>query len=82
VCRFLTLKELFHELDSCIHFFVILVAQSSNNSNRKTFGSNEDTESLCGRLVGRVRRHMPYDTRDPIGAIIRFYVGNPSDSSW
>ncbi|XP_051185779.1 probable helicase MAGATAMA 3 [Lolium perenne] len=57
------------------------VAQSSNNSNRKTFGSNEDTESLCGRLVGRVRRHMPYDTRDPIGAIIRFYVGNPSDSS-
>ncbi|XP_048570882.1 uncharacterized ATP-dependent helicase C29A10.10c [Triticum urartu] len=56
-------------------------AAQSSNSNRKTVGSNEDAESECGRLVGRVRRHMPNDTRDPIGAIIRFYAGNPSDSS-
>ena len=62
--------------------FLCYLAGQSSNSNRKIVGSNEDTESECGRLVGRVRRHMPYDTRDPIGAVIRFYVGNSLDSSW
>ncbi|KAG8088068.1 hypothetical protein GUJ93_ZPchr0010g8483 [Zizania palustris] len=56
-------------------------ASQSSRSNRKNVGSNEDTESECGRLVGTVRRHTPIDTRDPIGAIIHFYVGDSFDSS-
>uniref|UniRef100_A0A452Y831 Uncharacterized protein n=1 Tax=Aegilops tauschii subsp. strangulata TaxID=200361 RepID=A0A452Y831_AEGTS len=60
--------------------FCSLAAQSSR-SNRKTAASNEDAEADCGRLVGTVRRHMPIDTRDPIGAIIHFYSGDSFDCS-
>ncbi|KAL5225398.1 hypothetical protein ABZP36_012037 [Zizania latifolia] len=56
-------------------------ASQSSRSNRKNAGSNEDTESECGRHIGTVRRHTPIDTRDPIGAIIHFYVGDSFDSS-
>uniref|UniRef100_A0A0E0M547 Cytochrome b561 domain-containing protein n=1 Tax=Oryza punctata TaxID=4537 RepID=A0A0E0M547_ORYPU len=56
-------------------------ASQSSRSNRRNVGSNEDTESECGRLVGTVRRHTPIDTRDPIGAIIHFYLGDSFDSS-
>ncbi|KAK3157325.1 hypothetical protein QOZ80_2AG0119440 [Eleusine coracana subsp. coracana] len=56
-------------------------AAQSGRSSRKTVGSNEDAESECGRLVGTVRRYMPVDTRDPIGAIIHFYVGDSFDSN-
>ncbi|KAL6642551.1 hypothetical protein ACP70R_020732 [Stipagrostis hirtigluma subsp. patula] len=56
-------------------------AAQSSRSSRRTVGSNEDAESECGRLVGTVRRHMPIDTRDPIGAIVHFYVGDSFDSS-
>ncbi|XP_062200602.1 uncharacterized ATP-dependent helicase C29A10.10c-like isoform X2 [Phragmites australis] len=56
-------------------------AAQSGRSNRKTVGSNEDAEAECGRIVGTVRRHMPIDTRDPIGAIIHFYVGDSFDSN-
>ena len=60
--------------------FCSLAAQSSR-SNRKSAASIEDTEAESGRLVGTVRRHMPIDTREPIGAIIHFYVGDSFDSS-
>ncbi|CAN6299882.1 unnamed protein product [Urochloa humidicola] len=56
-------------------------AAQSGRSGRRGVGSSEDTESECGRLVGTVRRHMPIDTRDPIGAIIHFYVGDSFDSN-
>ncbi|KQJ96146.1 uncharacterized ATP-dependent helicase C29A10.10c [Brachypodium distachyon] len=56
-------------------------ASQSSRSNRKAVASNEDAEAECGRLVGTVRRHMPIDTRDPIGAIIHFHVGDSFDSS-
>ncbi|KAF8779693.1 hypothetical protein HU200_002445 [Digitaria exilis] len=56
-------------------------AAQSGRSSRRAVGSNEDAESECGRLVGTVRRHMPIDTRDPIGAIIHFYVGDSFDSN-
>ncbi|XP_066375474.1 probable helicase MAGATAMA 3 [Miscanthus floridulus] len=56
-------------------------AAPSGRSSRRAMGSNEDAESECGRLVGTVRRHMPIDTRDPIGAIIHFYLGDSFDSN-
>ncbi|XP_040384120.1 uncharacterized ATP-dependent helicase C29A10.10c-like [Oryza brachyantha] len=56
-------------------------ASQSSRSNRRNAGSNEDSESECGRLVGTVRRHTPIDTRDPIGAIIHFYLGDSFDSN-
>ncbi|XP_024977199.1 helicase sen1-like isoform X1 [Cynara cardunculus var. scolymus] len=40
----------------------------------------EESE-VCGRVAGTVRRHIPIDTRDPIGAILHFYVGDSYDSS-
>ena len=60
---------------------LLFVAAQSGRSSRRAVGSNEDAESECGRLVGTVRRHMPIDTRDPIGAIIHFYVGDSFDSN-
>jgi len=56
-------------------------AAQSGRSSRRAMGSNEDAESECGRLVGTVRRHMPIDTREPIGAIIHFYLGDLFDSN-
>lgn len=56
-------------------------AAQSGRSSRRAVGSIEDAESECGRLVGTVRRYVPIDTRDPIGAIIHFYVGDSFDSS-
>jgi len=46
-------------------------------------GANkEDSEpDICGRVAGTVRRHMPIDTREPIGAILHFYVGDSYDSN-
>jgi hypothetical protein len=60
---------------------LLFLAAQSGRSSRRAVGSNEDAESECGRLVGTVRRHMPIDTRDPIGAIIHFYVGDSFDSN-
>ncbi|CAH8364331.1 unnamed protein product [Eruca vesicaria subsp. sativa] len=34
-----------------------------------------------GRVAGTVRRYIPVDTRDPLGAILHFYVGDSYDSS-
>ncbi|KAI7727640.1 hypothetical protein M8C21_003431 [Ambrosia artemisiifolia] len=39
----------------------------------------EETE-VSGRVAGTVRRHIPIDTRDPIGVLLHFYVGDSYDS--
>ncbi|PWA95861.1 helicase MAGATAMA 3 [Artemisia annua] len=39
----------------------------------------EESE-VSGRVAGTVRRHIPVDTRDPIGAVLHFYVGDSYDS--
>ena len=46
-------------------------------------GANkEDSEpDISGRVAGTVRRHIPIDNREPIGAILHFYVGDSYDSS-
>ncbi|KAE8704419.1 alcohol dehydrogenase-like 7 [Hibiscus syriacus] len=42
----------------------------------------EDEEAeVAGRVVGTARRHIPIDTRDPLGAILHFYVGDSYDSN-
>ncbi|TYG69709.1 hypothetical protein ES288_D05G252800v1 [Gossypium darwinii] len=51
-----------------------------NKRNSSTIEEDEDTE-VNGRVVGTVRRQIPLDTRDPIGAIVHFYVGDSYDSS-
>ncbi|KAL5703926.1 hypothetical protein ACHQM5_022418 [Ranunculus cassubicifolius] len=44
--------------------------------------SEDDVESeVSGRVAGTVRRHIPIDTRDPLGAIFHFYVGDTYDPS-
>jgi len=75
--------HLFSQKISRIRVFIplLFVAAQSGRSSRRAVGSNEDAESECGRLVGTVRRHMPIDTRDPIGAIIHFYLGDSFDSN-
>lgn len=40
----------------------------------------EEPEVL-GRVAGTVRRHVPLDVRDPLGAILHFYVGDSYDSN-
>ncbi|KAG7579705.1 P-loop containing nucleoside triphosphate hydrolase [Arabidopsis thaliana x Arabidopsis arenosa] len=37
--------------------------------------SDKDHED-AGRVAGKVRRHIPVDTRDPLGATLNFYVGD------
>jgi senataxin len=74
VCRSL-------ERFSYLAIVLVFSAAQSGRSSRRAMGSNEDAESECGRLVGTVRRHMPIDTRDPIGAIIHFYLGDSFDSN-
>ncbi|KAK1287351.1 putative helicase MAGATAMA 3 [Acorus calamus] len=50
----------------------------SNN----TGASEDDSESeITGRVAGTVRRHIPTDTRDPLGATIHFFVGDTYDSN-
>jgi hypothetical protein len=61
---------------------LVFSAAQSGRSSRRTMSSNEDSEPECGRLVGTVRRHMPIDTRDPVGAVIHFYLGDSFDSNW
>ncbi|GKC44526.1 hypothetical protein Tco_1062248, partial [Tanacetum coccineum] len=39
-----------------------------------------DESEVSGRVAGTVRRHIPVDTRDPIGAVLHFYVGDSYDS--
>ncbi|XP_062205136.1 uncharacterized protein LOC133907122 isoform X2 [Phragmites australis] len=69
----------FKEGDVSILSFPRPGSAAQSGRSRRTVGSNEDADSECGRFVGTVRRHMPIDTRDPIGAIIHFYVGDSFD---
>ncbi|KAK8691905.1 hypothetical protein V6N13_075398 [Hibiscus sabdariffa] len=55
---------------------------SVRNMRNNTSSIEEDEEAeVTGRAVGTVRRHRPIDTRDPLGAILQFYVGGSYDSS-
>ncbi|XP_076935524.1 putative helicase MAGATAMA 3 [Bidens hawaiensis] len=40
-----------------------------------------DETEVSGRVAGTVRRHIPIDTRDPLGAVLHFYVGDSYDSN-
>ncbi|KAG8377370.1 hypothetical protein BUALT_Bualt08G0026000 [Buddleja alternifolia] len=53
------------------------------NYRRNSSSVLEDDEKaeINGRVAGTVRRHMPIDTREHIGAILHFYVGDLYDSS-
>ncbi|XVF39491.1 hypothetical protein PTKIN_Ptkin01aG0038700 [Pterospermum kingtungense] len=54
----------------------------SVRNKRNTSSIEEDMEAeVTGRVVGTVRRHIPLDTRDPLGAILHFYVGDSFDSN-
>ncbi|XXG87504.1 hypothetical protein AAC387_Pa11g2173 [Persea americana] len=51
-------------------------SKRSNNSD----GSEDGLEpEVNGRVAGTVRRYFPIDTRDPMGAILHFYVGDTYD---
>ncbi|VFQ78976.1 unnamed protein product [Cuscuta campestris] len=52
----------------------------SASRSRRTFGDGEEPE-INGRAAGTVRRHVPIDRRDPLGAILHFYVGDSYDNS-
>ncbi|CAL9129769.1 unnamed protein product [Musa acuminata var. zebrina] len=58
-------------------------AGAARSSRRNSFAANEEDieHEVNGRVVGTVRRHIPIDTRDPLGAILHFFVGDLYDSS-
>ncbi|KAL8150950.1 hypothetical protein V2J09_020758 [Rumex salicifolius] len=65
---------------------VAVLSSSKPGPVRTRRNANTSTEEhqepeVTGRVVGTVRRHIPIDTRDPIGAILHFYVGDSYDSS-
>ncbi|GMI90942.1 hypothetical protein like AT4G30100 [Hibiscus trionum] len=55
-------------------------AVRTKRNNTSSVEEDEDAE-VTGRVVGTVRRHIPLDTRDPLGAIVHFYVGDSYDSN-
>ncbi|KAF5748639.1 P-loop containing nucleoside triphosphate hydrolases superfamily protein isoform 3 [Tripterygium wilfordii] len=56
------------------------VRSRRNNSNSPSNGDDEEPE-VNGRVAGTIRRYNPVDTRDPLGAILHFYVGDSYDSN-
>jgi hypothetical protein len=42
---------------------------------KQTNGSEASKSNFSSRIAGIIRRYVPIDTRDPHGAILRFYVG-------
>ncbi|GMI83180.1 hypothetical protein like AT4G30100 [Hibiscus trionum] len=52
-----------------------------NMWNNTSSIEEDDEAEVTGHVVGTVRRHRPIDTRDPLGAILHFYVGDSYDSS-
>ncbi|XWS23864.1 hypothetical protein CRYUN_Cryun28dG0051900 [Craigia yunnanensis] len=52
----------------------------NKRNNNSSIEEDEEAE-VTGRVVGTVRRHIPIDTRDPLGAILHFYVGDYYDSN-
>ncbi|GMI82863.1 hypothetical protein like AT4G30100 [Hibiscus trionum] len=55
-------------------------AVRTKRNNTSSIEEDEEAE-VTGRVVGTVRRHIPLDTRDPLGAIVHFYVGDSYDSN-
>ncbi|XP_022768299.1 uncharacterized protein LOC111312367 isoform X1 [Durio zibethinus] len=49
--------------------------------NNTSLTEEDEEAEVTGRVVGTVRRHIPIDTRDPLGAILHFYVGDSYDSN-
>ncbi|GFY85806.1 P-loop containing nucleoside triphosphate hydrolases superfamily protein [Actinidia rufa] len=47
-------------------------------NNTSAINNDEELE-VSGRVAGTVRRYVPIDTRDPLGAILHFYVGDSYD---
>ncbi|KAK6257400.1 hypothetical protein QUC31_000859 [Theobroma cacao] len=52
----------------------------TKRNNSSSIEEDEEAE-VIGRVAGTVRRHIPIDTRDPLGAILHFYVGDSYDSN-
>uniref|UniRef100_A0A7N0ZSZ6 Uncharacterized protein n=1 Tax=Kalanchoe fedtschenkoi TaxID=63787 RepID=A0A7N0ZSZ6_KALFE len=54
----------------------------SVRSSLHTAPSLEDSNTLDTdkRIVGKIKRHIPIDNRDPVGATLHFFVGNSIDS--
>ena len=50
----------------------------SQRNNTSAINNDEEIE-VSGRVAGTVRRYVPIDTRDPLGAILHFYVGDSYD---
>ncbi|KAL3639340.1 hypothetical protein CASFOL_017247 [Castilleja foliolosa] len=49
--------------------------------NKSSVRDDDEKLEINGRVAGTVRRHIPIDTREHIGAILHFYVGDLYDSS-
>ncbi|XP_074264312.1 putative helicase MAGATAMA 3 [Silene latifolia] len=63
---------------------VAVLSTPRPNSVRYRRSSNPSAEESeeaegSGRVVGTVRRHIPLDMRDPLGAIVHFFVGDSYD---
>ncbi|KAL8158565.1 hypothetical protein V2J09_000102 [Rumex salicifolius] len=52
----------------------------SRRNTSLSAGEDKETEA-SGRVIGTIRRHIPIDTRDPIGAVLHFYVGDSYDAN-
>ncbi|XP_021605934.1 helicase sen1 isoform X2 [Manihot esculenta] len=50
----------------------------TKRSNTSSYEDDDEPE-ISGRVAGTVRRHIPFDTRDPHGAILHFFVGDSYD---
>lgn len=59
---------------------IYIVTVRSKRNNGSSFEGDEEPE-INGRVAGTVRRHIPLDTREPLGAILHFYVGDSYDSN-
>ncbi|CAN6478121.1 unnamed protein product [Victoria cruziana] len=54
--------------------------RSKRSSNNGTCEDDSESE-VTGRVAGTIRRYSPIDVRDPMGAILHFYVGDAYDSN-
>ncbi|GMI64866.1 hypothetical protein like AT4G30100 [Hibiscus trionum] len=73
-------KWAFKEGDVAVLWAPRLGSVRSKRNNTSSIEEDEEAE-VTGRVVGTVRRHIPIDTRDPLGAILHFYVGDSYDSN-
>uniref|UniRef100_A0A7N0R8G7 DNA2/NAM7 helicase helicase domain-containing protein n=1 Tax=Kalanchoe fedtschenkoi TaxID=63787 RepID=A0A7N0R8G7_KALFE len=77
-------------VNDCKWFFkegdmaVLSTPRPGSVRSKRSSSYSQDTDEemeVSGRVVGTVRRHIPIDTRDPLGATLHFYVGDSYDSS-